>query len=188
MAVETTTRKTTQDMTIDVVEYTFTFRALVGSPSDIKCIRTLDSDNSDTDMEYVSEIPAPSEATDVLKYTVDVNEDGIGGVVTVAWPSTSCSITIYRETTNIQSSAYEDYNQFPADTVENDFDKRTLVTQELEETISRTLRYPISAPSGSTLPTPSANLFLGWDADGVLLENKSLPDPVSYTHLRAHET
>ena len=63
MSVETTTRKTTQDMTISLVEYAFTFRALVGSPGDIKCIRTLDSTSVDTDMTRVSEIPSPSSAT-----------------------------------------------------------------------------------------------------------------------------
>lgn len=159
-------------MTILLVEYAFTFRALVGSPTDIKAIRTLDSTNVDTDMTYVSEITIPSSASDVLKYAVSINDNGIGGTVTVAWPSTSCSITIYRDTSDTQASAYDDYNQFPADTVENDFDKRTMVSQELVETISRTLRYPITAPSGSTLPTPASDQYIGWDAAGVLLENK----------------
>jgi hypothetical protein len=164
-------------MTISLVEYTFDFRALASAPTDIKCIRTLTSTNVDTDMEYVDEIPAPSYDTDALKYAVAINDDGIGGIVTVAWPSTSCTITIYRETTDKQSSAYDDYNQFPADTVENDFDKRTMKSQELEEILGRTLQYPITAPSGSTLPIPVADTFLGWDATGVLLENKTLPDP-----------
>lgn len=172
MSVSTTSRKTTQSMTAALVQYTFAFRALYSTPSDIKCIRTVTATNTDETMTYVADIPSPSAATDVLKYTVDVNEDGVGGIVTVAWPSTSCTITIYRDTTDTQSSDYEDYNQFPADTVENDFDKRTMKSQELAEDVNRALKYAITAPSGSTLPTGTANAFLGWDSTGTLLENK----------------
>lgn len=172
MSVSTTTRKTTQSMTIALVSYTFSFRALYNTPSDIKCIRTVTATNTDQTMTYVADIPSPSAATDVLKYTVAVNEDGVGGVVTVAWPSTSCTITIYRDTTDTQGSDYEDYNQFPADTVENDFDKRTMKSQEIAEDVGRALKYAITAPTGSTLPTGVANAFLGWDATGQLIENK----------------
>lgn len=174
MSVSTTSRKTTQSMTIALVEYAFAFRALYSTPTDIKCVRTITATNTDEDMTYVGDIPSPSSATDVLKYTVDVNEDGVGGVVTVAWPSTSCTITIYRETTDTQASDYEDYNQFPADTVENDFDKRTLRSQELAEDVNRALKYAVTAPSGGTLPTGVANYFLGWDATGTVIENKNL--------------
>ena len=177
MTVETTTRKSTQTMTIAVVEYTFAFRALLSTPTDIKCIRTNSDDNTQEDMEYVTEIPAPSTESDVLKYVVNINDDGVGGTVTVCWPSTTSTITIYRETSDTQSSDYEDYNQFPAETVENDFDKRTMKSQELAEDVNRALKYPITAPSGSTLPTPVADTYLGWDSAGVLLENKTLPDP-----------
>ena len=59
MSVETTTRKTTQNMTISLVEYTFSFRALYLMPSDIKCIRTVTATGVDTDMEYVADIPSP---------------------------------------------------------------------------------------------------------------------------------
>jgi hypothetical protein len=174
MSVETTDRKTTQTMTIALVEYVFSFRALYSSPSDIKCVRTNIATNTDEVMTYVTEIPSPSAATDVLKYLVDVNEDGIGGVVTVCWPSTGSTITIYRETTDVQSSDYEDYNQFPANTVENDFDKRTMRSQELAEDVNRALKYGITAPSGGTLPTGVANNLLGWDATGTVIENKNL--------------
>jgi hypothetical protein len=177
MTVETTSRKSTQVMTASVVTYTFSFRALYSTPSDIKCTRTITATNADTDMTYVTEIPSPSSATDVLKYTVDVNEDGVGGTVTVAWPSTSCTITIYRETTDTQSSDYEDYNQFPAETVENDFDKRTMKSQEIEEELGRALKYAITAPTGSSLPVGEADTYLGWDSTGVLIVNKTLPDP-----------
>jgi hypothetical protein len=177
MSVETTTRKVTQSMTALLTEYDFTFRALVGSPSDIKCIRKITATGAEEDMEYVADLPLTPTEADILKYTVDVNEDGVGGTVEVAWVSTDCTITIYRETTDTQSSDYEDYNQFPADTVESDFDRRTMVSQELEEAIDRALKLPITSPAGATLPSAEANTYIGWDSSGLLLENKTLPDP-----------
>lgn len=174
MTVETTGRKSKQTMTISVVEYAFAFRALKSAPADIKCTRTVTATNVDTAMTRITEIPAPSDSSDVLSYLVSVSTDGIGGTVTVAWPSTSCTITIYRDTSDTQSSDYEDYNQFPAETVETDLDKRTLKSQEMEEDLGRSLKYRITAPTGSSLPTGEANTYLGWDADGILLENKTI--------------
>lgn len=174
MTVETTNVKNQLAMTISLIEFTFTFRTLYSTPSNVKCIRTNDDSGAEEDMEYVTEIPTDSDATDVLKYTVTVNEDGVGGTVKVAWPSTKSTITIYRETTDTQASDYEDYNQFPADTVETDFDKRTMKSQEMDEALARTIKFSIAAPTGSSLPTPSADTFLGWDGDGILLENKTI--------------
>jgi len=142
---------------------------------DIKCIRTVAG--TDTDMTYLADLPETPTEDDVLKYTVDINDDGIGGTVTVAYASTSATITIYRDTTDKQESSYEDYNQFPASTVESDFDKRTLVTQEMSETLDRTLKVPITSDVSSELPTPEADAFIGWNDAGDALENKEIPDP-----------
>lgn len=174
MTVETTSIKSKQTMTAAKVNYDFSFRALVSAPGDIKCTRTITATNTDQTMTRVTDIPSPSSATDVLSYVVSIATDGIGGTITVAWPSTSCTITIYRETTDTQSSDYEDYNQFPAETVESDFDKRTLKSQEMQEALDRALKFSITAPTGSALPSPVANTYLGWDSDGVLLENKTI--------------
>jgi len=161
-------------MTAGIVNYDFSFRAIRSAPGDIKCIRTITATGTDETMTRVTEIPAPSDSSDVLSFLVSIATDGVGGTVTVAWPSTGCTLTIYRETTDTQSSDYEDYNAFPADTVETDLDKRTLRSQELAEDVQRALKYSITAPTGSSLPTPVANTYLGWDSAGVLLENKTI--------------
>lgn len=174
MTVETTSIKSKQTMTISKVNYDFSFRALTSAPGDIKCTRTITATNVDQTMTRVTDIPSPSSASDVLSYVVSIATDGIGGTVTVAWPSTSCSITIYRETTVVQSSDYEDYNQFPANTVESDFDKLTMRDQEMKESLDRALKFSITAPTGSSLPSPEANTYIGWDSTGTLLENKTI--------------
>jgi len=175
MAVDTTSRKTTLTMTELLTEFDFLFRALVSAPSDIKCIRT--TGGADEDMEYVTELPEEPTEADALKYIVEINENGVGGTVTVAYASTSATITIYRETTNKQESVYEDYNQFPAKTVETDFDRRTLIDQEQKEEIDRSLRVPITSDISAELPTPTAEAFIGWNDAGDALENKEIPDP-----------
>lgn len=178
MSVETTDRKVTHEMDELLTEYAFTFRALVTAPSDIKAIIRNSVTGVSEDMEYVEDLPEEPTEDDRLKYTVAVNDDGIGGVVELAWASDDTNeLTIYRETTDIQSSAYEDYNQFPASTVESDFDRRTMVTQEINETIDRAIRLPITTDADTEMPEPVADAFIGWNSDGDALENKELPDP-----------
>lgn len=165
MTVETSTRK--QTFSGGQSSLTFTFRTLVSNPEYIKVKLVNTSTDAETDLTY---------STD---FTVSVNTDGIGGTVTVAPSySTSYNYVVYRETTAKQESDYDDFNQFPADTLENDLDRNILINQEQQEELTRTLRYPLSASGASTeLPAPDADAFLGWNAAGDALENKSLPDP-----------
>jgi hypothetical protein len=165
MTVSSVTRKTSPfTMSALITEYDFLFRALVASPENIKCKVVLTATGAITDLTYLTE------------YTVAVNADGVGGTVTVVDPLTSAyTLTIYRVTTNLQESDYTDYNQFPADTLENDIDKRTLISQENAEDTSRTLKLPItSTVFDLEVPEPSANKVLGWNTAGTGLENKSL--------------
>lgn len=172
MTVETTERKASFAGGQDTNE--FTFRALVSAPADIKVLKTLISTGVDTDLAY---------STD---YTVSVNSDGIGGIVTLT-PSVSTlyTTTVYRETTNTQASDYDDYNQFPADTLEGDLDKRTMIDQEQAEALDRTVKVPIASSVDPTLPLPVANYALGWNATGTGLENKSPIDAASVAEAEA---
>jgi hypothetical protein len=164
MTVESTDRK--QSFAGGIATLDFTFRALVDSPEDIKVLKTLISTGVDTELTYTTE------------YTVSIAADGVGGTVTVSpTVSTLYTQTVYRATTNKQESDYDDYNQFPANTLENDLDKRTLISQETDETLDRTIRLPISSSADATMPAPVADTYLGWNAAGDGLENKVLPDP-----------
>lgn len=165
MTVETSERK--QSFAGGQSSLVFTFRTLVSNPEYVKVKLVETATGIETDLTYSTE------------FTVSVNSDGVGGTVTVSPTfSTSYTYLVYRETSAIQNSDYEDYNQFPADTVEKDFDRGTLIAQEIQEATDRTLRYPISASSASTeLPSPSSDAFIGWNTAGNALENKSLPDP-----------
>lgn len=165
MAVETSVRK--QTFTGGQSSLTFSFRTLIGYPQYIKVKLVETSTEIETDLTY---------STD---FTVSVNSDGIGGIVTVSPSySTAYNYVVYRDTDAIQPSDYDDFNQFPADTLENDLDRNILINQEQKEELTRTLRYPISISGASTeLPVPEADSFIGWNASGDALENKALPDP-----------
>lgn len=160
MTVESSIRKTTFAGGTSIL--TFSFKALVGHESDIKVKKTLISTGAETDLVYAT------------GYTVALAADGVGGVVTVSPTfSTLYTLTVYRETTNKQESDYDDYNQFPADTLETDLDRRTLVAQEKAEENDRTLKMPITySPTIGTLPIPVANKILGWNAGATAIENK----------------
>jgi hypothetical protein len=160
MSVSSTTRK--QTFSGGQSTHTFTFRALTSTPTDIKVKKTLISTGVETALAYTSE------------YTVAIAADGVGGVVTVSpTVSTLYTITVYRETTRKQESDYDDYNQFPADTLETDLDKELMISQELGESIDRCLILPISvsASVSSELPSPEATKVIGWSVGGLRLCN-----------------
>jgi hypothetical protein len=161
MTVSSTTRK--ENKTLDGVTsaFDFTFRALTSAPTDIKCA-VLSSSTTAT-------------LTYSTHYTVTIATTGIGGTVNIVSPAShgTGTLTIYRETTNKQESDYDDYNQFPADTLETDLDRRTMVSQETSEEIGRTLKAEITSTlTNLTIPNPEANKVLGWNAAGDAFENK----------------
>lgn len=160
MSVATTARK--QQFTLDgaTADFTFTFRALTSAPSDIKCMTT--TSGTDTIHTYTTD------------YTVSVNSNGVGGTLSLVDPAGIGlgTLTVYRETTNKQESDYDDYNQFPADTLETDLDIRTLVSQEQDEGLDRTLKLSISTTDVSAeLPAPEANKVLSWNDAADALKN-----------------
>lgn len=166
MTVESTDRK--QTFSGGQATNDFTFRALTTAPTDIKVKKTLIATGVDTDLTYTTD------------YTVAVDADGVGGTVTyVTTVSTAYTTTVYRETTDKQESDYDDYNQFPADTLETDLDRRTMISQEAAENIDRTLKLSITSTvtaSTITVPSPVADNLLGWNSTADNLENFDVAD------------
>jgi hypothetical protein len=165
MSVSSTTRKQQFPLDGTTADYTFNFRALTSAPEDIKC--SVLTAGTTTVLTYTTQ------------YSVSINSDGVGGTVTLVSASTIGlgTLTVYRETTNLQSSDYDDYNQFPANTIENDLDIRTMVEQEQSETFDRTIKFPVeSTTTGIDFPEPAANNLVGWNSAGTNLQNYPLLD------------
>ena len=162
MAVNTTDIKQQFILNGVLTEFNFTFKAI--SDTDIKC-QTITPSGVTTDLTYTTD------------YTVEITEDG--GVVTLADAGTpNHFLLVYRDTENLQETDYEDYNQFPADTVENDLDIRTLRSQEVKDALDRIAKLPISSThSNIYLPTPSSRRALVWNtAEDSLINSTYDPD------------
>lgn len=114
-------------------------------------------------------------------YTVNVNanqDTSPGGTVNypVGYPTnpalpTGSTLTVtgnlaYNQTTQLPSGGA--YN---ATNVEQALDRLTMLTQQLLEAINRALALPVSSTASSALPTPSANLLLGWNSSATALQN-----------------
>jgi hypothetical protein len=160
MSVTTTTRK--QSFAGGQAALTFTFEQLPDYPEYIKVTAT--SGGTDTILTYG------------VAYTVSLESDGIGGVVTLSPTySTAYTHTVYRDTDQVQGSDYDDYNQFPADTLENDLDRLTMIVQEIQETVDRSVQVPVSSTaSGLVLPDPVDGKILAWSGSSGIIINTDL--------------
>lgn len=162
MTVETTTRKAT--FAGGQTNLAFSFRTLVDHPEYIKVTETLISSGVETELTYG------------VDYTVTVSTTGIGGTVRVSPSySTLYTQTVYRDTTDTQSSDYDDFNQFPADTLEDDLDRRVLISQERSEEVDRTAKLPITSTISSVvLPNPVDGKALTWSGTGGTIVNSDV--------------
>lgn len=159
MSVSSTTRK--QSFAGGQNSLAFTFETLPNYPTYIYVDNTQGGTSSTL--------------TYTTHYTVTINTNGVGGtVVFVASYGTGVTHTVYRVTARTQGSDYDDFNQFPADTLEADLDRRTFIEQEIAEDFSRTVTLPIASTISSlTLPDPSAGKALIWNSAGTGLTNST---------------
>ena len=147
-------------------QYPFTFAVLLQDPTEeeaLKAIkaRVLLADGSEVELVYETD------------YTVELNTNRIGGTVTVKNARTSADyITIFREYEQTQEVDYRDFNSAPAETFEQCFDKLTMLSQQQQEQIDRSLKFSVSSTSVSpSLPEPIANNTLIWNEEGTDFKN-----------------
>ncbi len=157
MTVESSSRK--QNFAGGQSALTFSFKTLVAHPEFIKVAVT--SGSTQTILTYNS------------GYTVSLNSDGVGGIVTVSPSySTAYTYTVYRDTDDLQESDYNDFNQFPAGTLEDDLDRRTLISQERSDDVDRVPTLPISyTGSAISLPNPLDGYSLMWSGGTLVNTN-----------------
>ena len=130
MTVESQVSKTQKMVMGATNTYDFFFHCLTKDPTEEAAKQAIKVSISDgvnkTELTY---------GTD---YAVKLNDDGTGGTVTVADKKTSAySLIVYREYDYRQSSDYQNYNAFPADTLEHNLDKTTMLCQQLQEQANR---------------------------------------------------
>lgn len=133
MTVENQTNKTAAQVMGSSYNYDFSFTVLTEDPTEEdakEAVKVLISDGTTTqNLTY---------GTD---YTVTLNANGTGGRVTVFDRKTSdWTLIVYREYEYTQGSDYNNYNAFPAETLERNLDKLTMITQQLFEESSRSVK------------------------------------------------
>lgn len=171
MSVDNSTIKQTFTMNGVTTAFTLTLTSLYSEPTNIKAVR-------------VNATGTASTLTYTTDYTVVMNVSGVGGTIYVTNAgSATDKLWVYRETSDLQNSDYEDYNQFPANTVEQDFDRRTMRSQEVKDDLARALKFSVVTANltNSTLPTPVSGLGLVWSGTDGTLINSTLPIDSSST-------
>lgn len=132
MTVENSVSKTPK-LVMGAKTYDFNFDVLLEDPTAeeakraIKC--SISNGTDETELIY---------GTD---YTVTLNSDKKGGVVTVTdAKDDDWHVVIYRQYNMTQGMDLNDYNEFPAETIERAFDKQTMLIQELKEIAERSVK------------------------------------------------
>ena len=120
-------------------------------------------------------------------YTVSNAGVETGGNVTYVTGLTSgVKVVIRRVVADTQATKYPAGGSLPSGVIEDDIDRRTIVSQQQAEEIDRAIKLAVtSTKTDVVMPDPEAGKILRWDSPGVDLENVdaqgsgSLTTPVS---------
>jgi len=110
-----------------------------------------------------------------VDYTVsDAGEDAGGSVTMLTAPATGEKLYIFRDTSPTQSLDLEDAVRTPAQSVEDQLDRLTMVEQDHVGLLKRAVKIQVgsSLSEGPVLPEPKDGEFLYWEGDK--LANHSL--------------
>lgn len=108
-----------------------------------------------------------------IDYTVELNENQEtspgGDVVYLLESGRKLSITgnlEYDQPLDLPSGG-----NFSPLALENQLDRTVMQIQQLAEAIDRSLVLPVTSDADTVLPTPEANMLIGWNADADALQN-----------------
>lgn len=143
---------------------------------------------SSDDLEVVSADALGAETTLILNtdYTASINADqntSPGGVVTLsAALATGTSLVVTSSIENLQPANLTNQGGFYPQVITNALDRLTILIQQLAESVSRSLKFSISTPSGVNpeLPTPVPYALISWNGAATGFQNT---DPTYSTAL-----
>lgn len=163
MTISSTTRKAGPYIGTGLVS-SFPFAFKVFSALDVLAVRA-DSAGSETILALNAD------------YTVTLNADqnaNPGGVVTLASPlGEGLTITVTSSLPYLQQTDLTNHGGFYPRVITDVFDRLTVFVQQLQESVSRSLKTAISTPNGVNpqLPAPVPYTLIGWNADGTGFQN-----------------
>lgn len=101
-----------------------------------------------------------------------VGAPGGGNITFVTPPSSGTGNVVFvRDVPSTQTSDYLDGDRFPADTLETNLDRLTMLIQELEDQIARSFLLPLNTSGVSNaLPSAVAGKAWKWNSSGTAVE------------------
>ena len=172
MTVSSTTTKNSYSGNASTTVFAYGFK--IFDDDDITVIIRTDSTGAETTK------------TKTTHYTVSNVGNSSGGNVTFTSGNTPASgetVVLIRNTARTQLTDYTPNDPFPADSHEDALDKLTLITQELEENIGRSLKVSqtnvIATSEFTADATARANKILGFDSSGNLVVTEGKVDAVT---------
>jgi hypothetical protein len=131
------------------------------------------------DTDLVVEIVG--DTTETLTLTTDYSVSGVGsdngGEIELVDAGTSGDKLVIRKVLPItQGTDLVENDPNRAEVMEDALDKLTMLNQQIQEQIDRSVLQDVTQTTPITLPTASANKILGWNAAGDGIENKTALD------------
>lgn len=112
---------------------------------------------------------------DSIDYTLTRNPSGDGGTIVpdVVPGSGESNVLVFRDIAFTQETRIPTVDKIARGTLENSYDKLTMLVQQLQEQLGRSLILPLTFdnPSQFILPTPEAGRALVWNDDLTGLTN-----------------
>ena len=100
-----------------------------------------------------------------------------GNVVFNSGLDSGTKVAIVRSLPLTQSSDYVENDPFSAETHEDALDRLTIIAQQIDEEVGRTIKLAASSTTSNlTIPEPSADKYLAWNSAADALENKDIAD------------
>ena len=98
-----------------------------------------------------------------------------GNVVFNSGLDSGVKVAIVRALPLTQSIDYVENDPFSAETHEDALDRLTIIAQQIDEEVGRTIKLAASSTTSNlTIPEPSADKYLAWNAAADALENKDI--------------
>ena len=174
MVVSTTTSRVEYNGNGSTTAFAYTFRIFA---------------DGDLKVYVVSSAGVATLKTITTHYTVSGAGDASGGTVTMgSAPASGETLVIERSVAYTQSTDYVESDSFSAETHEEALDRNTMLTQQNQRDIGRSMRLSKgTADSVSVeLPAPVASHFIKWNADADALESAiGTADQVTVTDFMA---
>ena len=144
MAVSVTTNKNRLTSNGSTTAFNFTFPLPDSDTTQVKVMLTVGSVDTLQDVSLYS-------------VTATNNDFSSGGTVTFTTAPASGTITIYRDLATTQTSDYVPGGALDADTLEGNLDKLTMLVQEQQDAIDRSIKFPVTDATALTSEIPNSS-------------------------------